>query len=111
MTDVSWQERRRYARRAPAQDARLSLPVVHDIQVADISESGMLFWCGSALRVGQRVRFRVLLDREPFTASAEVVRTDAERDPTRSRHCIGARFVALDENSARTLKRFLQPAR
>lgn len=107
MTDFVPEERRRYPRQAPAHAARLSVPAVHDVEVLDISQSGILFWCRAPLHVGQRAQIRTVLDRDPFTASIEIVRMERDLHYTRNRQYFGARFVAIDETSQRNLQRFL----
>ena len=89
--------------------ARLFVPAVHDVEIADISQSGVLFWCRNTFQVGQRAQIRALLDREPFTASVEIVRQDRawQVGRTERRQCFGARFVSVDDNSQRNLQRFL----
>jgi c-di-GMP-binding flagellar brake protein YcgR len=113
MTDAARPEKRRYPRFAPIPGTRLSVPTVHDVEVADISQNGVLFWCRNPFHVGQRAQIRALLDREPFTASIEVVRLEQQEHSARTdrRHRVGARFVSVDDNSQRNLQRFLVLAR
>jgi PilZ domain len=104
------QERRRFARHETAKEGRLGLPVVHDVELVDISHTGLLFSCTGSLKVGQRAQVRVLLGREPFSASIEVVRIERETLVPRNagRIRFGAIFTAVDENSQRNLQRFLR---
>ena len=58
---------------------------------------------------GQRGQLRALLDREPFAASVEVLRVDeGTRDGLERRNRIGLSFVSMDDNSRRTLQRFVK---
>jgi hypothetical protein len=103
-------ERRRFPR-SQASSARLFVPAVHEVRVIDVSKSGLLFSCEPPLAVGQRAQIRLLLERRPFTAWIEVVRVEAERRPTHGTPWLGARFVAVDENSGHSLDRFLALSR
>lgn len=85
------------------------MPVVYDVEVVDVSQSGLLLWCQHALDVGQRAQIRAVIQGEPFTALMEVVRIDdpgAARRRSR-RRCVAAAFVALDEGNRGTLQRLL----
>jgi hypothetical protein len=105
MSSPAWQERRRHPRVEPAPDVRLSIPVVHDVKVLDLSQSGLVFWCGAPLDVGQRAHLRTVIDRQPFAATVEIVRVERPHGPD-GRSC-GARFVGLDEANRARLDAFL----
>jgi hypothetical protein len=105
MSTADWQERRRHPRVEPNSTVRLSMPVVHDVKVLDVSRSGLLFSTGAALVVGQRAHIRTVIDRQPFAAVVEVVRADRSVSP--DGRCFAARFSALDEANRARLETFL----
>lgn len=105
MSTPAWHERRRHPRVEPIPDIQLSIPVVHDVKVFDISGSGILFWCGTSLTLGQRAHIRTVIDRQPFAATVEIVRVDRTSGPD-GRSC-GARFMGLDESNRARLDAFL----
>ena len=102
-------ERRRHPRVAAPDGVHLSVPIVVNAEVLDISTGGALLSASDALDVGARGHLRMLLDREPFNAWVEVRRvhpgTVVGRDV---RHRIGVSFTAVDEASRRTLQRFMR---
>lgn len=102
-------ERRLYARHAPGPDVTITIPTVVDAEVLDISAGGALVSTPAQLDRGHRCRFRTLLDREPFSASVEVLRVDeGTRNGLERRNHVGLRFGGLDDNSRRTLQRFVK---
>lgn len=105
MSSPAWTERRRHPRVEPNHDVELSLAVVRDVKVLDISRNGILFWCGAPLAVGQRARIRTLIDRRPFAATVEIVRVERTFGPD-GLSC-GARFTGLDEANRARLDAFL----
>jgi hypothetical protein len=105
MSTADWQERRRHPRVEPNSTVRLSMPVVHDVKVLDVSRSGVLFSTLSALAIGQRAQIRTIIDRQPFAATVEVVRADRVAGP--DGRCFAARFAALDEANRARLDAFL----
>jgi hypothetical protein len=105
MSTADWQERRRHPRVEPNSTVRLSMPVVHDVKVLDVSRSGLLFSTGASLAVGQRAQIRTVIDRQPFAATVEVVRVD--RSAGADGRCFAGRFSALDEANRARLDAFL----
>jgi len=105
MSSPALHERRRHPRVQPSRDVHLSIPVVIDVKVLDISGTGILFWCESSLAVGQRAQIRTVIDRQPFAATVEIVRLDRAPGPE-GRSC-GARFIGLDEANRARLDTFL----
>lgn len=78
-------------------------------EVLDISAGGAVISTSADAVPGQRGQLRTLLDREPFTASVEVLRVEeGTRDGHVSRNRVGLSFWNLDENSRRTLQRFVK---
>lgn len=105
-------ERRRHARRQPAPDVAISLPATYDVEVLDISGGGALISTPGHVSVGQRARLRTLLEREPFSAIVEVLRVDpGTRVGDDRREHVGLTFVSLDDNSRKTLHRFVKDAK
>lgn len=101
-------ERRRYPRLTPGHDVKLSVPVVANAEVLDISSRGALISTNAALQIGQRAHLRILLHREPFSGWVEVRRLEMGTETgTEQRHRVGATFTALDDKSQRTLQRFV----
>jgi hypothetical protein len=98
-------ERRRHPRVEPQSNVRLSMPVIHDVRVLDVSRNGLLFSCLTPLVVGQRAQIRSIIDRQPFAATVEVVRVD--RSAGAEGRCFGARFTGLDEATSARLDAFL----
>jgi hypothetical protein len=102
-------ERRRFPRLAPPEHVMITVPVVVDAQVVDISAAGALLSTSAALDVGQRAHLRVLLHREPFSAWMEVCRVESgTQQGPEHRQRLGVIFTSVDENSQRTLQRFLR---
>jgi len=101
-------ERRRHPRFVPGTDVRLSVPVVANAEVLDISSEGALISTSAPLHDGQRAHLRILLQREPFSAWIEVRRLESGTAVgTEQRHRVGATFTVIDDNSQRTLQRFI----
>lgn len=104
-------ERRRFPRHEPRPSAALRVPIVVDVQLVDISRSGVLFACTQPFEVGQFAQIRTLLGRQPFSASIRVVRVAQHSQPlTRGSLCFGAAFIEVDDTSRSNLQRFLLSA-
>ncbi len=102
-------ERRRYPRRRVGPELAVTIPTVVNAEVIDISAGGAMVSTPAEVVPGHRCRFRTLLDREPFSASVEVLRVDeGTRNGSEPRHHVGLRFGVLDDNSRRTLQRFVK---
>jgi len=101
-------ERRKYPRGPAPGTLHVSLPVVLDIDIVDISQGGLLFHSKLALVVGQRLQVRTLLGEEPFVSWVEVVRADPNRSNGNGpRFSVGAVFTSRDGEGARRLRQFL----
>jgi PilZ domain-containing protein len=104
-------ERRRSPRHEPKQSSSVRVPIVLDVKLVEISRSGVLFACTQSLEVGQLVQIRMLLGRQPFSASIQIVRTaQHSATETRGAFCFGATFVEVDDSSRSHLQRFLLSA-
>jgi hypothetical protein len=101
-------ERRKYPR-GPAPDTlHVTLPVVLDVDIVDLSENGLLFRSRASVAVGQRLQVRTVLGEEPFVSWVEVVRVDPSRaNGNGPRFSVGAVFTSREGESARRLKQFL----
>jgi len=101
-------ERRRHPRqRLPA--VNLSLPATYNAEVLDISSGGALISTPGHVVKGQRGQLRALLEREPFSAIVEVLRVEpGTHGGTDTRNHVGLSFVSLDDNSRKTLNRFVK---
>jgi len=102
-------ERRRHPRVTAPDGLLLSVPIVINAEVLDISNGGALLSASDPLDVGNRGHLRMLLDREPFNAWVEVRRIHPGTVTGREvRHRIGVSFTAVDAASRRTLQRFVR---
>lgn len=102
-------ERRRYPRYRPASGLVLTVPAVTHAEVIDISARGAMISTPASVVRGQRCQLHVLLDRDPFSATVEVLRVDeGTRGGGERRNRVGLSFVSLDDNSRRTLQRFVK---
>ena len=105
-------ERRRHPRHQPRGDVAINLPATHNAEVVDIGSGGTLISTPAHLVPGQRGQLRTLLEREPFSAIVEVQRVElGTRDGLERRNHVGLSFLSLDDNSRRTLQRFVRGAR
>jgi c-di-GMP-binding flagellar brake protein YcgR len=87
----------------------LTIPTVVNAEVLDISAGGALVSTPANVAPGHRCQLRALLDREPFSALVEVLRVEeGTRNGLERRHHVGLRFGGLDDNSRRTLQRFVK---
>jgi hypothetical protein len=104
-------ERRRFPRHNLRRHAVVHVPVVHEVQLVDVSRTGILFACARPFAVGQRVEIRAVLARQPFSASIQIVRS-AQHDAaaTKGALCFGATILGVDDASRRTLQSFLVSA-
>jgi c-di-GMP-binding flagellar brake protein YcgR len=102
------EDRRRTPRVSPREPLTLTVPLVIEAEVLDISAGGALVSTGATLAVGDRAQLRVLLQREPFNAWTLVQRVDAGTlKGTQERRRLGVTFTSADDNSQRNLQRFL----
>jgi hypothetical protein len=102
-------ERRLHPRRRPDVELVLTIPTVIDAEVLDISAGGALVSTPVYVAPGHRCQLRTLLDREPFSALVEVLRTEeGTRSGSERRYHVGLKFGGLDDNSRRTLQRFVK---
>ena len=101
-------ERRRYPRSGPDEAPDLLWPAVVDIEILDLSLTGVAFSASSELGLGRRVQVRTVLSGAPFAATAEVVRSEVGTQTRRTnRYLVACTFVSLDDTSRKTLGRFL----
>jgi hypothetical protein len=103
-------DRRRTPRLTPRHPTQVELSAVMDIEVLDLSETGVLLACDCVLDIGHRTQVRILLGREPFVAWIEVkriaeIKGQSGRSP--GRYLVGAVFTSVDDHSARALRQFL----
>ena len=102
-------ERRRHPRVSTGDQVHISLPVVVNAEVLDISSAGALLSTATPLEPGQRAHLRVLLGREPFSAWVEVSRViPGTIVGHEERHHLGVIFTSVDDASRRTLQRFVR---
>jgi len=102
-------ERRKHQRRRAPDDLLLTISTVVNAEILDISAGGALVSTPAQETKGHRCQLRGLLDREPFSALVEVLRVDeGTRNGLEQRYHLGLKFGGLDENSRRTLQRFVR---
>ena len=100
-------ERRRSPRIELQADEAVRLELRHRVQLLDISQSGALLGCDTALPIGSRGQLRAGLAAAPFNAEIDV-----KRHHTRSLKAgqvgLGAQFTAMDDRSRNSLDGFLK---
>ena len=102
-------ERRQHQRRRAPDDLLLTISTVVNAEILDISAGGALVSTPAQETKGHRCQLRGLLDREPFSALVEVLRVEeGTRNGLEQRYHLGLKFGGLDENSRRTLQRFVR---
>jgi c-di-GMP-binding flagellar brake protein YcgR len=102
-------ERRRHPRVRPSHEVEISLPATYNAEVLDLSTGGALISTPGHVVLGQRAQLRTLLEREPFTVIAEVLRVEVgTRAGGERRNHVGLGFVSLDDNSRKTLQKFVR---
>ena len=106
--DATAIERRRHARSTPHESSELLWPAVVDIEIMDLSLGGIAFSASSELPIGRRVHVRTVLGGAPFSATAEVIRTELGTQMRRTnRYLVACVFPNLDDANRKTLGRFL----
>ena len=101
-------ERRRHVRSAPHESSELLWPGVVDIEIMDLSLTGVAFSASSELPIGRRVHVRTVLGGAPFSAMAEVIRSELGTQMRRTnRYLVACIFPNLDDANRKTLGRFL----
>ena len=106
--DTSPTERRRHLRHPAPPDLELSIPVISQGEVIDLSENGALISTPVPLGVGDRARMSLLVGREPFGAWVRVVRAEPGTRMGRTvRYHLGLVFTAIDEQNRQVLQRFV----
>jgi len=107
--DQPFLERRRNARVAPTPGVfELSLPIVASVQVADLSETGVLLSAAQPVAVGSRAQLRTRIGAEPVTLHLEVRRATGDSRPADAAYRIGGEFIALEEDNRKRLERLLR---
>ncbi|MEO5895017.1 MAG: PilZ domain-containing protein [Vicinamibacterales bacterium] len=108
MNDVN--ERRRTPRIELQHDEDVRLELRHRVQLMDISQTGALVGCETALPVGTRGQIRIGLGPEPFSAEVAVKRHHP-KSARRGQVGLGTMFGSMDDRSKRQLEQFLQRAK
>jgi hypothetical protein len=106
--------RRRAARLPIERDGLLSGRRPHPVKVLDISPSGCLVRCDTALEPGAIFDLELSLDPEPLGAKARVTNAclDGDSDPGDSpRFLAGLEFLSLSAREQAALRRFLEDER
>ena len=103
-------ERRRTPRVELNADESLRLELRHRVQLLDISQTGALVGCDTAVPVGTRGQLRAGIAAHTFSAEVDVKRHHPKA-PVRTQFGIGTAFGSMDDKSRRFLDEFLQRAR
>jgi len=102
-------ERRRHPRQPAPPNLELSVPIISQGDVIDLSESGALVSTPIPLTIGDRARLSLLVGREPFGAWATVVRAEEGTRVGRTvRYHLGLVFTSIDEQNRHVLQRFVR---
>ena len=102
-------ERRRFPRHAPPVSLELTMPIVTQGEVMDVSESGALLSTPMEMAVGDRTRLSLLVGREPFSALARVVRSELGTRAGRTvRYHVGLIFTSIDDHNRQVIQRFVR---
>jgi hypothetical protein len=87
----------------------MTMPIVTQGEVLDVSESGALLSTPMELAVGDRTRLSLLVGREPFSALARVVRAEPGTRAGRTlRYHVGLTFTSIDEHNRQVIQRFVR---
>jgi hypothetical protein len=101
------EERRRFPRH-PVEDDAASLPVMQQVQIMDISATGVLFYSTRPLDVGTRASLRLSLGGNPFTAEIQVQRVSSDsRGASGSGYALGAQFVTISPDHRQLIQHFI----
>ncbi len=98
-------ERRRGPRVNLAGEVRTERPVAISVRVLDIGISGVLLASSQPMEVGQHARISTRMGNRTIDADVVVSRVSPAGDD-KGGYKIGARFVALDEETRQTLEQF-----
>jgi PilZ domain len=102
-------DRRRHLRYPPPRDLELSIPIVTQGEVIDLSLTGALISTPVRLAAGDRARLSLLVGREPFGAWVRVVRSEeGTRNGRTVRYHLGLVFTSMDEQNRQVLQRFVR---
>jgi hypothetical protein len=99
------EERRRFPRR-PAGDDSVSVPVMQQVRIVDISAAGLLLHSARALDVGTRASLRLSLDGKLFSAQIQVQRVTSDAGDTPG-YSVGAKFIAVSPDDRQLIERFM----
>ena len=103
-------ERRRTPRVELNADESLTFELRHRVQLLDISQTGALVGCDTALPVGTRGQLRAGIAAHRFNAEVDVKRHHP-KTPARTQFGIGTAFGSMDDSNRKFLDEFLQRAR
>lgn len=88
----------------------LTFELRHRVQLLDISQTGALVGCDTAVPVGTRGQLRAGIAAHTFCAQVDV-RRHHPKAPVRTHFGMGTAFGSMDEKNRRFLDEFLQRAR
>jgi hypothetical protein len=100
-------ERRRHPRAEAHGQLQIALPVLREIDIIDVSRSGMLVSSSDEVPPGTRGHLRVLLGGRPFAAVVVVRRVGGRTSGAPQPYSLGLAFVPLDPQSTQVLEAFL----
>jgi len=99
------QERRRFPRRT-VQNESVGLPAAMDVQLLDISVTGVLLQSSQPIEPSARGSLRVNFGGVPLTAEVEIQRVSVVPGDTPS-YRIGARFLGMAPQHRQLIERFM----
>jgi hypothetical protein len=99
------EERRRFARR-PVDNGSISLPSTLNVQVLDISVTGVLLRSTRPVELGARGSLRLNFGGTPLTADIRVQRiSESPNNP--AEYSIGAMFLGITPQHRQLIERFM----
>ena len=102
-------ERRRTPRVELNADESVTLELRHRVQLLDISQTGALVGCDTAVPVGTRGQLRAGIEAHTFSAEVDVKRHHPKA--VRTQFGMGTAFGSVDDRNRKFLDEFLQRAR
>ena len=100
-------DRRQHARHRCPEDLHLTVFGVLDVELVDISSTGVLFRSACAFPEGERLELQTVLAGEPFAAVVEVRRSQQVPGSGVRPYRIAASFASIGRDTARRLQGLL----
>ena len=103
-------ERRRTPRVELNADESVTFELRHRVQLLDISQTGALVGCDTAVPVGTRGQLRAGIAAHTFSSEVDIKRHHPKA-PVRTQVGMGTAFGSMDDRNRKFLDEFLQRAR